>query len=116
MASPSSFAEQKQQNRIESSLMSAQTALSVVICVIFRKPRIVFCATMLTFRHKMILAQNVRIFHYFCGSDLFPPTEKRKLANAMIMRPQYYIWEAIEVPYCSGDPAQKGFLLTLLSN
>ena len=79
--------------------LSSQTARSVVACVECQKPRVVYCKTKLDFRHMVILARNISSFEYSCGSELFPPEEKRKLAKAMTLRPGLTCADQIEVPY-----------------
>ena len=53
----------------------------------------------LTFRHKVMLARTVSSFEYSCGSELFPPGEKRKLTKSMAVRPNLSCADQIEVPY-----------------
>ena len=79
--------------------LSAQTARAAVTCVECRKPRIVYCKIKLDFRHKVMLARTVSSFEYSCGSELFPPGEKRKLAKSMTVRPNLSCADQIEVPY-----------------
>ena len=61
-------------------------------CIECRKPRVVYCKTKLDFRHKVMLARNISSFEYSCGSELFPPEEKRKLAKAMMVRSRFVTW------------------------
>ena len=46
-----------------------------------------------------MLARNISSFEFSCGSELFPPEEKRKLAKAMVIRPRLSCGDQIEVPY-----------------
>ena len=90
---------QVKQSKNETCAMSAQTARAIVTCVECRKPRVVYCPTKLDFRHKVMLARNVSSFEYSCGSFLFPPSEKRKLAKAMNVRPNLLCGMHVEIPY-----------------
>ena len=46
-----------------------------------------------------MLARNISSFEYSCGSELFPPEEKRKLAKAMMVRSRLSCGDQVEVPY-----------------
>ena len=79
--------------------MSAQTARAVVHCVECRKSRVVYAKTKIDIRHKMMLARNISSFEFTCGAHLFQPTEKRKRAMAMILRPNLSCAMEVEIPY-----------------
>ena len=54
-------------------------------------------------RHKTILAKNLREYEYTCGSHLFPPDENRKLALALILKPNLQCVMEVEVLYYASD-------------
>ena len=83
--------------------MSAQTARAVVHCVECRKPRVVYAKTKIDIRHKMMLARNISSFEFTCGAHLFPPTEKRKMAISIILRPNLSCAMEVEIPYYGAE-------------
>ena len=96
------------QAKIDSCSMSGQTARAIITCVESRKPRVVYCSTKLDYRHKVMLARNMSSFEYTCGSFLFPPSEQRKLAKAMIVRQNLTCGMQVEVSYyTNGDLGRR---------
>ena len=87
--------------------MSAQNARAVINCVECEQPRVIYAKSKLDNRQRLLLAKNISIFEYSCGSFLFPPTENGKLANSMIIRPNLQCAMEIEVPYYSSDVGRK---------
>ena len=74
--------------------LSAQNARAQVKCVECQKPRVIHCNNKLDMRHKMMLANNFSEFEFTCGSHLFPPDEKRKLALVLQLRPDHVMCNA----------------------
>lgn len=87
--------------------LSAQNARAQVICTDCSKPRVVYCKKKLDYRHKMMLAKSVSNYDYTCGSHLFPPTEIRKLALSMALRPNLQCAMQIEISYYGSDIGRK---------
>ena len=79
--------------------MSAQNGRARVICAECTKPRVVYCNKKLDIRHKMMLARCLSSFDYTCGSHLFSPNDKRKLALSVYLAQVYS-------PYKSHQPAK----------
>ena len=78
--------------------MSGQNDRALVKCIECNKPRVIYCNTKLDSRNKMMLSKNVREFEFTCGSHLFPPEEKRKIAFEPIIRPNLLC--AMQVELC----------------
>ena len=87
--------------------MSAQNARAHVVCVECTKPRVIYCKTKLDIRHKMMLAKSLSGYDYTCGSDIFPPDEKRKLALSLVLRPDLQCAMQVEVPYYASHIGEK---------
>ena len=55
----------------------------------------------------MMLAKSVSNYDYTCGSHLFSPTETRKLALSMALRPNLQCAMHIEISYYGSDIGRK---------
>ena len=82
--------------------MSAQNGRARVICAECTKPRVVYCNKKLDIRHKMMSS-----FDYTCGSHLFSPNDKRKLALSMVLRPNLQCAMQVEVSYYGSDVGRR---------
>ena len=87
--------------------LSTQTARATVTCVECRKHRVIYSSKKLDFRHNVILARNITSFEYSCEAHLFPPSEERKLAVSMKLRPNLSCAVHVEIPYYGADLGRK---------
>ena len=83
--------------------MSTQTARAVIVCVECEKPRVVYSKKKLDNSQRLLLAKTISSYEYSCGSFLFPPSEKRKTAQSLCMRPNLQCAKSIEVTYYGSE-------------
>ena len=87
--------------------LSAQNARAQVVCTDCSKPRVVYCNKKLDIRHRMMIAKSISNYDYTCGSHLFSPSDTRKLALSMVMRPHLQCAMQIEICYYGSDVGRK---------
>ena len=106
-APPSESSDGSKSKTVPTVSMSAQNARAVINCVECEKPRVIYAKTKFDNRQRLLLAKNISSFEYSCGAHLFPPAEKGKLANSMVIRPNLQCAMQIEVPYYSSNVGRK---------
>ena len=83
--------------------MSAQTGRAVIVCVECEKPRVVYSKKKLDNCQRLLLAKTISSYEYSCGAFLFPPSEKRKTAQTLCIRPNLQCTKPIEVTYYGSE-------------
>ena len=71
--------------------------ITFVKCVECTKLRVTYCSTKFDVRHKTILAKNLSVYEYTCGSHLLSPDKKRKLTFVLIVKPNLQCAMEVEV-------------------
>ena len=106
-STPSSSSAASSKATKDTVSLSAQNSRAQVICAECSKPRVIYSNTKLDIRHKMMLAKSLSDHDYTCGSHLFSPAEKRKLAVSMVLRPNLQCAMPIEICYYGADIGRK---------